>query len=219
MTKSPTITPLTQKQLTNLSKFLSLILRHKPETVNLSLDSEGYVDISQLISNINSQSDYNITRSTLDHIVTTDSKQRYSYNKTKTKIRANQGHSIPVDLNLTAQIPPEILYHGTAQHSVPYIFASGLKPMSRQYVHLSTSPDIAIKVGKRHCYDGEKPVVFIINAAQMYKDNFEFFLSENGVWLTKRIPKKYLTNNRIILEDNLSFDQSSYHTYKSEFID
>lgn len=191
MTNSTTTySPLTQKQLTSLSKFLSLILRHKPETINLSLDSEGYVDINQLISNINKHSDYNITRTTLDHIVATDSKQRYSYNKTKTKIRANQGHSIPVDLNLTPQIPPEILYHGTSKRFLDSILSDGLKPMSRQYVHLSSDSTTAAIVGKRH---GDSPIIFMIETKPLINSGYKFYLSENKVWLTDYIPAKYLS--------------------------
>lgn len=189
-TTTPITQPLTQKQLTNLSKFLSFILRHKPETVNLSLDSEGYVNINQLISNINNNSEYHITRSTLDHIVATDSKQRYSYNSTKTKIRANQGHSIPVDLNLTAQIPPEILYHGTSKRFLDSILSDGLKPMSRQYVHLSSDSTTAAMVGKRH---GDSPIIFMIKTKPLIDSGYKFYLSENKVWLTDYIPAKYLS--------------------------
>lgn len=189
-TTTPITQSLTQKQLTSLSKFLSLILRHKPETVNLSLDSEGYVDINQLISNINNNSEYHITRSTLDNIVTTDSKQRYSYNKTKTKIRANQGHSIPVDLNLTPQIPPEILYHGTSKRFLDSILSDGIKPMSRQYVHLSSDSTTAAIVGKRH---GDSPIIFMIETKPLIDSGYQFYLSENKVWLTDYIPSKYLS--------------------------
>lgn len=189
-TTTPITQSLTQKQLTALSKFLSLILRHKPETVNLSLDSEGYVDINQLISNINNNSEYHITRSTLDNIVTTDSKQRYSYNKTKTKIRANQGHSIPVDLNLTPQIPPEILYHGTNKRFLDSILSDGLKPMSRQYVHLSSDSTTAAMVGKRH---GGSPIIFMIETKPLIDFGCQFYLSENKVWLTDYIPAQYLS--------------------------
>ena len=189
-TTTPITQPLTQKQLTAFSKFLSLFLRHKPETINLSLDSEGYVDINQLISNINKYSEYHITRSTLDHIVATDSKHRYSYNDTKTKIRANQGHSIPVDLNLTAQIPPEILYHGTSKRFLDSILSDGLKPMSRQYVHLSSDSTTAAMVGKRH---GDNPIIFMIETKPLIDSGYKFYLSENKVWLTDYIPAKYLS--------------------------
>ena len=189
-TTTPITQSLTQKQLTALSKFLSLILRHKPETVNLSLDSEGYIDINQLISNINNNSEYYITRATLDHIVTTDSKQRYSYNETKTKIRANQGHSIPVDLHLTPQIPPEIQYHGTSKRFLDSILSDGIKPMSRQYVHLSSDSTTAAIVGKRH---GDSPIIFMIETKPLIDSGYQFYLSENKVWLTDYIPAKYLS--------------------------
>lgn len=181
---------LTQKQLTNLSKFLSLILRHKPETINLSLDSEGYADIDQLITLINIHTEYTITRPILDQIVATDSKKRYSYNDIKTKIRANQGHSIQVDLKLTAQTPPDILYHGTSKRFLQSILKEGLKPMSRQYVHLSSDSSTAAMVGKRH---GGSPIIFMIETKPLIDSGYKFYLSENNVWLTDYIPAKYLS--------------------------
>lgn len=209
--KSSDNTPnnITSNQLTKLSRFLSYILRHKPEEINLSLDSEGYADINQLITLTNIHTDYNLTHSILDQIVSTDSKQRYSYDDTKTKIRANQGHSIPVDLNLTPTIPPDILYHGTAQHSVPNIFSLGLKSMSRQYVHLSSDLETAIKVGKRHCHGTEKPVVFIINSQKAFEAGITFYLSDNNVWLTNRIPREFLTDNYIIQNNNNNDNESN----------
>lgn len=180
----------TPKQLTKLSRFLSYVLRHKPEEINLSLDSEGYADITQLITLTNIHTDYNLTHSILDYIVSTDSKQRYSYDDTKTKIRANQGHSIPVDLNLTPTIPPDILYHGTSKRFLNSILSDGLKPMSRQYVHLSSDSTIAAMVGKRH---GDSPIIFMIETKPLIESGYQFYLSENKVWLTDYIPAKYLS--------------------------
>ena len=124
----------------------------------------------------------------LEEIVRTDNKQRYSFNEDKTKIRANQGHSINVDVELNEAVPPEILYHGTGEKYVESINTEGLKPMSRLYVHLSKDIDTAVNVGKRH----GKPVVYKISAGEMHRQGYEFYLSENGVWLTKTVPVNFI---------------------------
>lgn len=124
----------------------------------------------------------------LEEIVRTDNKQRYSFNEDKTLIRANQGHSIPVDVELTKAVPPDILYHGTGEKYVSSIDKEGLLPKSRLYVHLSKDEDTAVNVGKRH----GKPVVYKVDARKMQEDGFEFFLSVNGVWLTKKVTVKYI---------------------------
>ena len=189
---------MTNKELTSLSKFLSLILRHKPEAVNLSLDEYGYISINDLINSINTNSKYTINHEILDTIVSTDEKQRYSYDSTKTRIRANQGHSIQVNLNLTQQTPPEILYHGTSKSFLQSIFTDGLKPMSRQYVHLSSDITTAYKVGKRHCKNNEEPVILMICALDMHNDEYKFYLSENNVWLTDNVPTEYIGNATLL---------------------
>ena len=124
----------------------------------------------------------------LEKIVRTDNKQRYSFNDDKTKIRANQGHSIPVDVELEQKTPPDILWHGTGEKYVSSIEAEGLIPKTRLYVHLSSDPDTAIKVGSRH----GKPVVYEVATKEMKDDGYVFFQSVNGVWLTKHVPTKYL---------------------------
>ena len=124
----------------------------------------------------------------LEEIVRTDNKQRYSFNEDKTKIRANQGHSIPVDVELEQKTPPDVLWHGTGEKYVSSIKAEGLIPKTRLYVHLSADPDTAIKVGSRH----GKPVVYEVAAKEMQADGYVFFQSVNGVWLTKHVPVKYL---------------------------
>ena len=124
----------------------------------------------------------------LEEIVRTDDKQRYSFNEDKTMIRANQGHSIPVDVELESVEPPEFLYHGTSQKYIDSIEKQGLISKSRLYVHLSKDEETAINVGKRH----GNPVVLIINSRQMFEDGFSFYKSVNGVWLTKEVPIKYL---------------------------
>ena len=124
----------------------------------------------------------------LEEIVRTDNKQRYSFNEDKTLIRANQGHSISVDVELKKAVPPDILYHGTGEKYVSSIDKEGLLPKSRLYVHLSKDEDTAVNVGKRH----GKPVVYKVDARKMQEDGFEFFLSVNGVWLTNEVPVKYI---------------------------
>ena len=174
--------------LIKLSKFISLILRHKPEIINLKLDSKGYADTELLINNINENSDYEIDFEILKQIVDTDDKQRYSFNEDYTKIRANQGHSINVDVGLEVKQPPDILYHGTSSNYIFSIIKNGINSKSRMYVHLSKDIKTAISVGKRH----GKPVVLEINAKRMYKDGIKFYLSKNNVWLTKYVPSKYI---------------------------
>ena len=124
----------------------------------------------------------------LEEIVRTDDKQRYSFNDDKTKIRANQGHSIPVDVEFVACEPPELLYHGTGEKYYDSIMESGLLPKSRLYVHLSKDIETAKTVGVRH----GTPVVFTVMSGQMFKDGYLFYCSRNGVWLTKHVPPKYL---------------------------
>ena len=175
-------------KLDKLSVFISLILRHKPETIGVQLDEHGWANVDELISSISSTGK-KIDMEILEEIVRTDNKQRYSFNEDKTLIRANQGHSIPVDVELKEQQPPQVLYHGTASKFLDSIMQDGLKPMSRLYVHLSSDIETAMKVDKRH---GE-PVILKINSKEMCNDGIKFYLSENGVWLTKSVNKKYIT--------------------------
>lgn len=168
------------------SKFISLILRHKPEAIGISLDEHGWADVDELIAGISKTQEFN--RDILEEIVRMDNKQRYSFNEDKTLIRANQGHSIPVDVELEEVKPPEELWHGTGEKYVLSIEEQGLIPKSRLYVHLSKDEETAVKVGKRH----GKPVLYIVKAGKMYKDGYKFYLSKNGVWLTKEVPVRYL---------------------------
>lgn len=172
--------------LRDVSKFMSLILRHKPEAIGISLDEHGWANVEELIAGIAKNNEFNME--ILEEIVRTDEKQRYSFNDDKTLIRANQGHSIPVDVELEEKEPPEILWHGTGEKFVAAIDAEGLISKSRLYVHLSKDEDTAIKVGARH----GKPVIYNVLAKQMYEDGYKFYLSVNGVWLTKDVPVKYL---------------------------
>jgi putative RNA 2'-phosphotransferase len=169
------------------SKFISLILRHKPETIGINLDEHGWANVDELIKGISKTQKFD--RDMLEEIVRTDNKQRYSFNEDKTLIRANQGHSIPVDVELEEKEPPEILYHGTGEKYVSSINEQGLLPKSRLYVHLSSNEKTANKVGQRH----GKPVIYLVKSGEMYKDGYKFYLSINRVWLTKEVPVKYLS--------------------------
>ncbi|POY39418.1 RNA 2'-phosphotransferase [Solitalea longa] len=181
---------MSDKQITHISKFLSLVLRHQPETIAIHLDQNGWTDVDDLLDKANN---YGISfdREILDHIVATNSKKRFAFNDTLDKIRASQGHSIEIELGYTNQKPPEILFHGTGEKSVQSILNTGIEKRNRQHVHLSSDIETAIKVGQRH----GKPFVFRVLSEQMHTDNFEFFISDNGVWLTDYVPTKYLKQN------------------------
>lgn len=172
--------------LTSLSRFISLVLRHKPEAIGITLDEHGWADVNELIAGVNRTQPLDME--TLEEIVRTDEKQRYSFSGDKTLIRANQGHSIPVDVELPQSEPPELLYHGTAERFTAAIEAEGLRPMSRLYVHLSKDAETARKVGSRH----GKPVIYQVLAGEMSRRGFEFWLSVNGVWLTRAVPPEFL---------------------------
>lgn len=172
--------------LNKTSRFISMILRHKPGVIGITLDEHGWADVSELIEGVNKV--HPLDMETLEEIVRTNEKQRFSFNEDKTKIRANQGHTIPVDVELEEKAPPEFLYHGTGDKYVESIDSTGLEPRQRLYVHLSTDKEMAAKVGQRH----GTPVVYCVNSGQMAKDGYVFYLSVNGVWLTKAVPVKYL---------------------------
>ena len=169
------------------SKFISLILRHKPEAIGITLDEHGWANVEELLAGMN-RAGTDIDVELLQKIVAEDEKRRYSFNEDMTLIRANQGHSIPVDVELEEVAPPDILYHGTGEKYVDSIDAQGLIPKSRLYVHLSGDKDTAVKVGQRH----GKPVVYVVESGIMYKEGFKFFRSVNGVWLTKEVPVRYM---------------------------
>lgn len=168
------------------SKYLSLILRHKPETIGITLDEHGWANVDDLIAGINKT--HPLTMDLLEKIVRTDNKMRYSFNEDKTLIRANQGHSIPVDVELEEIAPPEYLYHGTGEKYVDSIDKQGLLPKSRLYIHLSNDINTALNIGERH----GKPVVYRINCKAMVESGYKFYRSANRVWLTKSVPKEFL---------------------------
>ena len=169
------------------SKFLSLILRHQPEKIGLSLDANGWADVAELLR-LSAAAGKPLTRTLLEEVVTTSDKQRFVLSEDGLKIRANQGHSISVDLGLTPQVPPPVLFHGTATRFLESIRQQGLLKGSRQHVHLSPDEVTATKVGQRH----GKPVVLKVTAGEMHAAGRLFYCSANGVWLTDYVPPVFL---------------------------
>lgn len=175
--------------LVKTEKFLSLILRHKPETIDISLDNNGYANIIELITKCNEHG-YNIDLMDLKEIVRTSSKKRFTVSDDGCSIKANQGHSLKnIELGVPAMQPPVILYHGTSDRFIDSIMKQGLVKGSRNHVHLSYLKETAEQVGKRH---GGKLVVLTINSGKMSKDGYTFYLSKNNVWLTDYVPVEYI---------------------------
>jgi putative RNA 2'-phosphotransferase len=177
-----------EKQVKHISKFMSLVLRHKPEEIGLMLDENGWADVQELIEKLNTKG-ANINIAIINEVVETNDKKRFAFNEDKTKIRASQGHSIEVELDLKETIPPDILYHGTATRYLESILKTGLQKQSRQHVHLSTTVETAKAVGTRH----GKPVILIIDAKTMLETGHKFFLSANNVWLTDAVPSQFIS--------------------------
>lgn len=178
-----------RRELTRISKYMSMLLRHHPEAIGLDMDEHGWVKVNDLIEGIQENKSKTFGMNELEEIVRTDEKQRYSFNADKTLIRANQGHSIQVDVELKKRTPPEILYHGTGEKYVASIDQQGLLSKARLYVHLSWDIETAIKVGKRH----GKVVIYKVDAKKMAEDGYDFYLSVNNVWLTYDVPVLYLS--------------------------
>lgn len=178
---------ISEKENTRISKFLSLVLRHHPEAIGIQLDENGWISVDILLKQLATHGK-NISKEILDHVVATNNKKRFGYNEDETKIRANQGHSVEVDLNYTPQQPPAILYHGTAERSLESIFKTGLEKRNRHHVHLSMDVNTALAVGSRY----GRPVLLIVSAGEMYTDGYSFYVSDNKVWLTEHVPVKYL---------------------------
>ncbi len=179
---------MNESEKKRIGKFISLILRHDPQKIGLELDANGWANIDELIEK-SAKHRVRFTRDNLDEIIITNDKKRYSFNSNATKIRANQGHSINIDLQLKPIPPPPFLYHGTPEKFVAIIREEGLKPMNRQYVHLSADKETATKVGSRR----GKPYIFIILTDKIYEDGIEFYQAENGVWLTDYVDPKYFS--------------------------
>lgn len=170
-------------EVKKLSKFLSLVLRHKPETLKLKLDKNGWADVAEILRGMK------IDMAMLEKVVAENDKQRFSFNADKTKIRANQGHSVKVDVELEEKIPPAILYHGTLEKNSASITARGLLKMNRLHVHLSGDVETAKKVAARR---NGTPIIYEIAARQMHSDGYKFYQSANGVWLTETVPPTYV---------------------------
>lgn len=171
------------QSLVRASKFLSLVLRHQPEVVGVTLDGAGWIDVDVLLAALARHGNA-MTRETLDEVVFSNDKQRFAFSDDGGRIRANQGHSVEVDLQLEPKSPPALLYHGTADRFLDLILREGLRAMSRHHVHLSSSKEVAMRVGKRH----GQLVLLCVNAAEMHREGHVFFQSANGVWLTDFVP-------------------------------
>ena len=176
-----------KNKIKQTSKLLSLLLRHQPQAAGLTLDEAGWADVEELIEKV-SLKYYPVELALIQKVVETNEKQRFAFNQDQTKIRASQGHSLPVELALVPTDPPNTLYHGTATTFLDLIRKEGLNRMSRQHVHLSAEASTARQVGSRH----GTPVILAINAQKMLQDEFNFYRSDNGVWLTEQVPARYI---------------------------
>lgn len=170
-----------------ISKFLSLVLRHKPETIGLTLDSQGWADVGDLIRR-SFDAGVLLDMPLLRQVVEGGEKKRFSFNEDGSRIRANYGHSIPVLPSGEPVEPPEFLFHGTAVQYMESIQKEGIGPGTRQYVHLVEDEKIAVQVGRRH---GD-PVLLKVRARQMHEQGHEFYKTESGIWLTREVPKDYI---------------------------
>ena len=181
---------MNKKTQTKLSKFLSLVLRHQPQTIGITLSEQGWVDTQTLIEKMNEYGKP-INMDTLSMIVETNAKKRFAFNADQSRIRANQGHSVDIDLGYVQKTPPNILYHGTAQQNIDSIFKIGVDKRNRHHVHLSQEIDTAYKVGQRH----GKPIILHVLAKEMHGVGFKFYESDNKVWLTDHVPVEYIRRN------------------------
>ena len=177
----------TKEKLVSTSKFLSLILRHEPERVGLTLGDGGWVSVDALLACC-AQARKPISLELLKEVVATNDKQRFAFSEDGLLIRANQGHSVSVDLGLEPSIPPDVLYHGTASRFLDSIWQEGLQKRARHHVHLTANLDVAIAVGQRH----GKVVILEIDARQMHLDGHQFFQADNGVWLVDSVGVGYM---------------------------
>ena len=175
---------------THLSKFLSLVLRHEPAAANVTLDAEGWVDTNALVLGA-ARAGVRMTQAELKEIVETSDKRRFALSEDGLRIRANQGHSVSVDLGLAPSVPPDILFHGTVEAFVASIMSTGLEKRARQHVHLSADIATAKKVGGRRGL----PIVLRVDALAMVNAGYTFYVSENGVWLTDAVPPEFLSRN------------------------
>lgn len=169
------------------SKFLSWVLRHRPELIGLALDPQGWADIKELLAGARAHG-VPLTHALLLDVVAKSDKQRFALSDDGQRIRAQQGHSLAIDLNLTPQTPPGSLFHGTATRAIAAIRQQGLRAGNRQYVHLSALAATALTVGKRH----GQPLVITVRALAMHEQGYSFLLTANGIWLTRAVPTEFL---------------------------
>jgi putative RNA 2'-phosphotransferase len=174
-------------RLVRVSKYLSKHLRHQPERLGIELGPGGWADVDQLLAAC-ARHRFPISREELEEVVASNDKQRFSFDPTGRRIRANQGHSVAIDLQLEPAVPPDVLYHGTGHRAAEAIRQAGIMKMARHHVHLSSDIATATAVGARH----GRPVVFEVAAARMYHDGHIFYRSANGVWLVDEVPAAYL---------------------------
>lgn len=180
-----------EQDITQLSKFLSYVLRHKPESIGVTLDPEGWASVDAIIAGA-AKSGRIVVREMVERVVATNDKKRFALSPDGMCIRAVQGHSTTeVAINFEEKVPPELLYHGTATRFLPSIREQGLVPGNRHHVHLSADVQVAVSVGTRH----GKPVVLTVDAAAMHAQGHTFHLSENGVWLTAHVPTAFLSES------------------------
>ncbi|MCW3097352.1 MAG: phosphotransferase KptA/Tpt1 [Chthonomonadaceae bacterium] len=172
-----------------LSKYLSRLLRHQPQDAGLTLEEGGWVDVNTLITNAKAYDNVSFTRQALEDVVNNNDKQRFAFNAAGDKIRANQGHSVEIDLQLEPAVPPDALYHGTATRSLEPILREGILKRARHHVHLSRDVETATVVGRRH----GSPVVLRVDAAAMHRAGHVFYCSDNGVWLTDTVNPEFIT--------------------------
>jgi len=185
---------MNRKNIKKHSKFLSLVLRHRPEKIGIKLDAAGWTSVTSLLEAL-SKSGHSLTLDELKFIVENNDKKRFSFSENGKMIRANQGHSVDVKLDYPEIEPHSPLYHGTITNFLDNIYKDGLKKMKRHHVHLSGDLDTAIKVARRR---NSKIVILVIDAKQMYEDGFVFYLSDNGVWLTDCVPPKYIVETKYV---------------------
>ncbi|MDB6132350.1 MAG: phosphotransferase KptA/Tpt1 [Verrucomicrobiales bacterium] len=178
---------MNSERSTRISKFLSLVLRHQPETAHVQLDKAGWVEVQALLAGC-AKARRPISKSDLEHVVETNAKKRFEFSADGRNIRASQGHSVAVELDYTPQEPPEMLYHGTATRFLDSIHAHGLRRMQRHHVHLSAETQVTLQVGARH----GKPVLLTIQAGAMHRAGHVFYRSTNGVWLVERVPAEFI---------------------------
>ena len=174
--------------LTKTSKFLSFVLRHNPQAIGLQLDEQGWASVDELIAAATERGT-KLSREMIRDVVATNDKKRFALSEDGSRIRANQGHSVKVDLGLEPVTPPEFLFHGTATRFMTSIRTQGLKPSGRHHVHLSPDRETALKVGSRHGV----PVILRVEAGRMHAEGAVFYRSENGVWLTDRVKPCFFT--------------------------